>query len=179
MPATASPRLALRRRPSPPHLRQLPSQLSRSHATTCFAAGPTPRSGSTTHCATLRYDVLPTPSLPRQASCRIRLNFSHIHSAGDIVLLRDKKDASHDGTLIKLEPSKITGTHRGSIKHVDIIGKQPRQIVQSSRGTSYRIHEPTLAEYVRLTPRLVTPVRSQCSNFSRIHFVFGQCAEIV
>lgn len=75
------------------------------------------------------------------------------------MLLREKKDASHDGTLIKLQAVKTTGTHRGVIKHGDIIGKEPRQIVQSSKGSSYRIHEPTLAEYVRLTPRLVTPVR--------------------
>lgn len=83
------------------------------------------------------------------------------------MLLRDKKDAAHDGNLIKLEASKITGTHRGSVKHADIIGKQTRQIVQSSRGTAYRIHEPTLAEYVRLTPRLVTPVRPQYFNCFR------------
>lgn len=83
---------------------------------------------------------------------------------GDVVLLRDKKDASHDGTLIKLHASKTTGTHRGAIKHADIIGKETRQIVQSSKGSSYRIHEPTLAEYVRLTPRLVTPIYPSDTN---------------
>lgn len=84
---------------------------------------------------------------------------AHIFADGDVVILREKRDASHDGTLIKLQSSKTTGTHRGTIEHSNIIGKQPRQVVQSSKGTTYRIHEPTLAEYVRLTPRLVTPVR--------------------
>jgi tRNA (adenine57-N1/adenine58-N1)-methyltransferase len=61
--------------------------------------------------------------------------------------------------LLKLEAQKTAHSHRGVIKHADVIGKEPRQLVQSSKGASYRIHEPTLADYVRLTPRLVTPVR--------------------
>ena len=77
---------------------------------------------------------------------------------GDTVLLRDKKDTV-DGTLLKLQAAKTTHTHRGVIDHANIIGKEPRQIVRSSKGFEYRVHEPTLAEYVRLTPRLVTPVR--------------------
>jgi tRNA (adenine57-N1/adenine58-N1)-methyltransferase len=76
------------------------------------------------------------------------------------VLLRDKRDASHDGLLVKLQASKTTHSHRGVVKHADVIGKEPRQLVVSSKGSAYRIHEPTLAEYVRLTPRLVTPVRN-------------------
>ncbi|KAF2110042.1 S-adenosyl-L-methionine-dependent methyltransferase [Lophiotrema nucula] len=83
---------------------------------------------------------------------------------GDYVLLRDKKDASSDGTLIKLRAAKITVTHRGKIQHDDIIGSQKRQIVNSSKGTAYRIHEPTLAEYVRLTPRIVTPIYPSDAN---------------
>jgi tRNA (adenine57-N1/adenine58-N1)-methyltransferase len=65
---------------------------------------------------------------------------------------------------VKLQASKTTHSHRGVIKHADIIGKEQRQLVQSSKGSSYRIHEPTLAEYVRLTPRLVTPVRRSQSQ---------------
>lgn len=64
-----------------------------------------------------------------------------------------------DGKLVKLQASKSTHTHRGVIEHVNVIGREPRQIVRSSKGFEYRVHEPTLAEYVRLTPRLVTPVR--------------------
>lgn len=87
------------------------------------------------------------------------INFAHPHTDGDVVILRDKKDASREGTLLKLRQSKTTNTYRGFIDHADIIGKQPRQLVHSSKGIAYRIHEPTLAEYVRLTPRIVTPVR--------------------
>ncbi|KAF2177025.1 S-adenosyl-L-methionine-dependent methyltransferase [Zopfia rhizophila CBS 207.26] len=77
---------------------------------------------------------------------------------GDIVLLRQKQDPSHDGILVKLRQPKSTQTHRGNIQHSDVIGKKLRQIVPTSKGIHYRIHEPTLAEYVRLTPRLVTPI---------------------
>lgn len=75
------------------------------------------------------------------------------------MLLRDKRDAPNDGTLIKLQASKTKTTHKGTIKHADIIGKEPRQRVLSSTSATYRIFDPTLAEYVRLTPRIVTPVR--------------------
>lgn len=74
------------------------------------------------------------------------------------MLLREKKDASHDGMLVKLQASHSAHSHRGVVSHADVIGKEPRQMVTSSKGFSYRIYEPTLAEYVRLTPRLVTPV---------------------
>lgn len=77
---------------------------------------------------------------------------------GDVVLLREKKELV-DGKLVKLQASKSIHTHRGVIEHANVIGKEPRQIVRSSKGSEYRVLTPTLAEYVRLTPRLVTPVR--------------------
>ncbi|KAF9699254.1 hypothetical protein EKO04_002941 [Ascochyta lentis] len=82
---------------------------------------------------------------------------------GDTVLLRDKKDTS-DGNLFRLQAAKSAHAHRGTIEHADIIGKEPRQIVRSSKGLEYRVHEPTLAEYVRLTPRLVTPLYPSDTN---------------
>ena len=75
------------------------------------------------------------------------------------MLLRQKRDNSHEGILLKLRASKELTNHHGKLPHSDIIGKHVRQIVQTNRGQQYRIHEPTLAEYVRLSPRLVTPVR--------------------
>jgi tRNA (adenine57-N1/adenine58-N1)-methyltransferase len=36
-----------------------------------------------------------------------------------------------------------------------------RDLVQTAKGVEYRIHEPTLADYTDLSPRLVTPVYSQ------------------
>ncbi|KAF7444569.1 Adenine-N(1)--methyltransferase-like protein [Pyrenophora tritici-repentis] len=82
---------------------------------------------------------------------------------GDVVLLREKRD-SHDGRLVKLKATGSTHTHRGVIQHADVIGKESRQIVQSSKGATYRVIEPTLAEYVRLTPRLVTPLYPSDTN---------------
>lgn len=65
---------------------------------------------------------------------------------------------------MKLRQSTNTHSHRGKIEHAELIGKQPRQVVRSSNGTEFRIHEPTLAEYVRLTPRLVTPIYPSDTN---------------
>jgi tRNA (adenine57-N1/adenine58-N1)-methyltransferase len=86
-------------------------------------------------------------------------DLAHSYAEGDVVLLREKSTA-HDGTLFKLQASGTAHSHRGVVKHGDIIGKEPRQVVVSNRNSSFRIHVPTLAEYVRLTPRLVTPVGS-------------------
>ncbi|KAF2132119.1 S-adenosyl-L-methionine-dependent methyltransferase [Dothidotthia symphoricarpi CBS 119687] len=114
------------------------------------------------HCLQhLRRAALQRPASARHfttGSC-LRRDFQE----GDYVLLREKRD-THDGTLIKLKSSKTTVNHRGIIEHADILGKKPRQLVQSSKGISYRIHEPTLAEYVRLTPRLVTPIYPADTN---------------
>ena len=85
---------------------------------------------------------------------------------GDVVLLRGKKEHV-DGTLLKLQAEKTTHSHRGVINHSNIIGTEARQIVRSSKGYEYRVYEPTLAEYVRLTPRIVTPVRLLSSEYAR------------
>jgi tRNA (adenine57-N1/adenine58-N1)-methyltransferase catalytic subunit len=53
---------------------------------------------------------------------------------------------------------KTLETHRGVIPHTEIIGKRVRDLVKTTKGHEYRIHEPTLSEYVRYTPRSVTPV---------------------
>lgn len=52
-----------------------------------------------------------------------------------------------------------TRTKFGSIEHKDVLGKQPRDIVISSRNIELRLQVPTLDEYVVLSPRQVTPVR--------------------
>ncbi|KAJ9643459.1 hypothetical protein H2201_008047 [Coniosporium apollinis] len=92
--------------------------------------------------------------------CRRKLaTDSKVFAEGDIVLLRQKDDPSHVGILTKpLRPSARIETHRGTLPHASIIGRRVRDIVSSSKNVAYRIHEPTLAEYVRLTPRLVTPI---------------------
>lgn len=109
----------------------------------------------------LRHHTFVPSRISRQVGCPAAspAHVAHDSAEGDFVLLRERQNSSQDGILVKLWPSKETFTHRGFISHTDIIGKEPRQIVQSSNGAAYRIYEPTLAEYVRFTPRIVTPVR--------------------
>ena len=46
----------------------------------------------------------------------------------------------------------------GDISHSEIIGRNERDLVKSSRGKGLRVNLPTLAEYITMTPRIVTPV---------------------
>jgi hypothetical protein len=47
---------------------------------------------------------------------------------------------------------------RDSIFHDAILGKGVRDLVSTRKRVSYRLLEPTLAEYTDLSPRIVTPV---------------------
>lgn len=53
-----------------------------------------------------------------------------------------------------LTPTRLSG----DILHSEIIGRNSRDLVRSSRGADLRVYLPTLAEYVTMTPRIVTPV---------------------
>ncbi|KAK1909331.1 hypothetical protein P3342_011410 [Pyrenophora teres f. teres] len=97
----------------------------------------------------------------RNLSTTVRL--CRAFQEGDVVLVREKRH-NRDGRPVKLKATESTHNHRGAIKHADIIGKETRQTVQSSKGGTYRVVEPTLAEYVRLTPRLVTPIYPSDAN---------------
>lgn len=57
-----------------------------------------------------------------------------------------------------LRPGLKVQSKWGSIPHDSLIGKSARDVVASSTSREFRIHIPTLEEYVTLTPRLVTPV---------------------
>ncbi|PVI06586.1 S-adenosyl-L-methionine-dependent methyltransferase [Periconia macrospinosa] len=81
----------------------------------------------------------------------------------DYVLLKKKQDLGDEGTLVRLVSGKSIQNHLGAIPHDDIIGKEPRQLVRS-RLNEFRLHEPTLAEYVRFTPRIVTPIYPSDAN---------------
>ncbi|KAK3075895.1 hypothetical protein LTR53_000324 [Teratosphaeriaceae sp. CCFEE 6253] len=85
---------------------------------------------------------------------------------GDHVLLRPTKDRNASPILTKpLRAGQRLDTHRGAIRHDDLIGKNARELVRSAGGRSgtaeYRLHELKLEEYVRLTRRLVTPLYPQ------------------
>ena len=58
----------------------------------------------------------------------------------------------------------------GDIAHSEIIGRDERDLVKSSRGKGLRVNLPTLAEYITMTPRIVTPVSllhsTQCAQSS-------------
>ena len=56
-----------------------------------------------------------------------------------------------------LRPDGSTILHKGKLLHNDIIGKRTLDTVSSSIGAELRILRPTLADYVTLTPRHVTP----------------------
>jgi tRNA (adenine57-N1/adenine58-N1)-methyltransferase len=76
----------------------------------------------------------------------------------DIVLLRQKSNQDVSILTKPLNAANRISTHKGDISHSDIIGKGPRDLVTSSAGHEYRVHSVSLAEYVSLTRRLVTPV---------------------
>jgi hypothetical protein len=86
------------------------------------------------------------------------------NAEGDIVLLRPSKEPTRlkdarEAILTKpLGPSHIIQTPGGAIRHSAIIGLRLRDPVTTAKGIEYRVHEPSLAEYVCLCPRVVTPV---------------------
>lgn len=93
--------------------------------------------------------------------CQRRLQGrSYSFQHGDSVLLNNSKDPSKSSFFVqKLDASKHVHGHVGKIAHQDIIGRSPRDTVTSSKNVWFRLVRPTLDDYVRLTPRLVTPVR--------------------
>ena len=63
-----------------------------------------------------------------------------------------------------MKPDGKLNTRKGALSHAELIGKRPRDTVLSTQGESFRLFTPTLAEYVTLTPRLVTPIYPQDAN---------------
>jgi tRNA (adenine57-N1/adenine58-N1)-methyltransferase len=80
-----------------------------------------------------------------------------------MVLIKRIGSRVDDGYLITLNSSQRADTHRGTIPHAEIIGRGSGQVVRSHVGKQFRVFEPSLAEYVTLSRRLVTPVRC-CLN---------------
>ncbi|KAF3491835.1 tRNA (adenine-N(1)-)-methyltransferase [Arthroderma uncinatum] len=75
---------------------------------------------------------------------------------GDRVILTTTKASSLTKPLAKDSKTDVRG---GYIEHNNIIGKSARDVVQTHNArASFRITQPTLEEYVSLTPRLVTPI---------------------
>ena len=70
--------------------------------------------------------------------------------AGDQVQLTDPKGKLH---TITLDPAKEFHTHKGAIKHSDLIGQPEGVVVASSGGTAYLALRPLLSDYVLSMPR--------------------------
>ncbi|KAF2084286.1 hypothetical protein K490DRAFT_49530 [Saccharata proteae CBS 121410] len=85
---------------------------------------------------------------------------------GDNVLLKVLWPPSdrNNRFVQSLKADKQLHTHHGYINLSDVVGKRIRDIVKTHKGTEYRIFEPTLDEYVTLTPRVVTPIYPNDAN---------------
>lgn len=70
--------------------------------------------------------------------------------AGDQVQLTDPKGRPH---TITLEPGKVFHTHRGGLRHDDLLGQSEGVVVASSGGTRYLAFRPLLVDYVLGMPR--------------------------
>jgi tRNA (adenine57-N1/adenine58-N1)-methyltransferase len=69
---------------------------------------------------------------------------------GDRVQLTDPKGRMH---TITLEPGKEFHTHRGFLRHDDLIGAPDASTVRSTAGIEYLAIRPLLADYVMSMPR--------------------------
>ena len=57
-----------------------------------------------------------------------------------------------------MKSGRTIQTKWGAIDHDLLLGKESRDIVSTNTGRDFRVHFPTLEEYVIQSPRLVTPV---------------------
>ncbi|KAJ6149106.1 hypothetical protein N7471_000305 [Penicillium samsonianum] len=103
------------------------------------------------------FGVTPPPGVLRSRA--IDTNFSIIKE-GDRVILHGKQPS----LLKALKRGEKFQTPSGAVEHDSIIGKRVWDTVQSRKGQNVRFSLPTLAEYVALTPRLVTPIYPQDAN---------------
>jgi hypothetical protein len=96
--------------------------------------------------------------------CRRHLSVKTFKEGDNVILepvkLLSKGRQSPSVFSKPLKPTLRIETHRGVFLGSDILGKNVRDIVSTSNGSEFRIMEPTLADYVCLTPRQVTPVRT-------------------
>ena len=70
--------------------------------------------------------------------------------AGDVAMLVGVKHKSH---IVRLIPGKILQTHRGEIRHDDLIGTAWGTTVKSHIGRTFHLLEPSIADLIRELPR--------------------------
>jgi tRNA (adenine57-N1/adenine58-N1)-methyltransferase catalytic subunit len=73
-----------------------------------------------------------------------------VFQVGDIVQLTDPKGRHH--TII-LEPGQRFHTHKGSLAHDDIIGRDDGSVITTDKDVDYVALRPRLADYVLSMPR--------------------------
>ena len=81
-------------------------------------------------------------------------------SEGDRVVLRCRDATKEPVFTGPVKSGNKTETRWGIVKHEQLLGKRSRELVQTHKGETLLVKLPTLEEYVVLTPRMVTPVRS-------------------
>ena len=69
---------------------------------------------------------------------------------GDRVQLTDPKGRMH---TITLTPGQQFHTHRGHVKHDDLIGAPDGSTITNTAGTEYLVLRPLLSDYVMSMPR--------------------------
>src|SRR5690606_2539429 len=94
-------------------------------------------------------DAEPTPDPTRVPSTGAALRRGPFR-VGDRVQLTDPRGRLH---TIALEAGKQFHTHRGHIRHDDLIGAPDGTVVQHSSGQEYLALRPLLSDYVLSTPR--------------------------
>ncbi|EEH45428.2 uncharacterized protein PADG_01578 [Paracoccidioides brasiliensis Pb18] len=83
-----------------------------------------------------------------------------VFQEGDRVIINSKNPV-----LTKpLKKDDQTTVANGTLKHDDIIGKQSRDAVRTTKGSLLRVTQPTLEDYIVLSPRHVTPVYPADAN---------------
>ena len=70
--------------------------------------------------------------------------------AGDIAMLVGLKHKKH---VFRLEPGRTLHTHRGELKHDQLIGTPWGTIVRSHLGRTFHLLEPSLADLINELPR--------------------------
>ena len=76
--------------------------------------------------------------------------YSGPFQAGDRVQLTDQKRRHH---TIVLEPGESYFTHKGEIRHDDIIGSDEGSVVQSTLGEEYLCFRHLMVDHVLSMPR--------------------------
>ena len=83
----------------------------------------------------------------------INTNSSPIFAVGDKVLLTDQKGKEHS---ITLQLNQEWHTHKGVLKHNDLIGESQGIVVETNQGLKFTAFKQLLAEYVLNMPRGAT-----------------------